>query len=297
MKNILAELSREMEDIIQRNEQSIVRVEGDESRYPSSGFFFNDEGLAVTSYHTAARAGKLTVTLDDGTEHEAELIGGDDRYDLALLRFEARGKVPQFSTGEELKAGHFVCALGRPGRVVRAAFGMVSLRSESYRTWRGGDLSYYIEVDGSLPGGFSGGPLVGGDGMVLGMNTSVPRGRGMTVPFADLEKSVRLIIDSGGVKRYYLGVNVEPVRLPSGVLEEKEVPATGLLVVEVEEGSPAAKTPVFLGDTFVSINEMRMRNINDLFGLLGSADEGLTFTARVLRGGKIIDVVISPELR
>ena len=219
----LQDISENLGKLIANLTPHIVRIRT--QRRTATGFTL-EPGRIVTAAHTLRKGGDIAVVTDGGEEKPARLAGRDFRYDLALLEVSDTPDPPPFADAADVTVGHLVFPLGRPGRSLRAAFGMVSVVAAGHRLPGGGELSTYIETDGNLPGGFSGGPLMDAAGRILGMNTSVPRGMGMTVPVDDLKASAARIGESGDLRRGYLGINTVPVPLTEGG-EEGQLPGVG----------------------------------------------------------------------
>jgi S1-C subfamily serine protease len=190
--------------------------------------------------------------------------------------------------------GHFALALGRPGTNVRATMGIISALGKAWRTPAGGSVDRYLQTDTVMYPGFSGGPLVDAQGRFVGLNTSaLLRGVSITVPAPTLERVVRDLKEHGSVRRAYLGVGAQPTRLPDAVAKDLDQ-ETGLLLVSVEPGSAAEKGGLFLGDTLVTLGESPLRHMDDLFNGLDSGRIGNSVTVRILRGGELIELTISP---
>ena len=290
MPSILEEMNNGLAEIIDVNTPIVVRISGSGRKHPFTGILWNEEGAVVTTAHSVSGAGELTVAGPEGSS-AAETAGIDPRFDCAVLRTDIHGPAPRFSDGAALRPGNLVLAMGRPGTVIRAALGMISLRAESFTTPRGGELDFYIEVDGSLPRGFSGGPLVDTTGAVIGMNSSLPRGTGMTVPTGNITESVRTILEKGAVRNYHIGITMQPIILPG------EGRRSGLLILGVETGSPAERVPLYLGDTLLAANGRPLYDVPDLHALLSTDNDGLVLETTILRAGKEEQVTVRPERR
>jgi S1-C subfamily serine protease len=181
-------------------------------------------------------------------------------------------------------------ALGRPGKSVRAALGIVSALGESWRTPVGGELESYIQTDLVMYPGFSGGLLVEANGKGVGLNTSgLLRGANLAVPFESLQRVVETLLEHGRIRRGYLGVSVQPVRLPAGVAEQLNQ-KIGLLVVSVEQDSPADEGGLVLGDAIVRVDDQAIHQADDLLTLLSGDRVGVDVSLRVVRGGELKDV-------
>jgi S1-C subfamily serine protease len=190
--------------------------------------------------------------------------------------------------------GHLVLALGRPGKTVQATLGIISaLSQDNWRTPAGGLLDRYLQTDVVMYPGFSGGPLVDVNGQVLGLNTSaLLRGVSLTVPAASISQVVETLLTHGRVRRGYLGISTQPVRLPES-LRQQLGQETGLLLVAVEEGSPGAKGGLVLGDTIVTFDGVSVRAYDDLIALLSGDKVGQEVPAQIIRGGQMQEMKVA----
>jgi S1-C subfamily serine protease len=289
MKEI-EELSNAFASAVEKAGQSVVRVEA-RRRLPASGIVWSSDGVIITAHHVVRRDEDIHVGLPGGEKVLAALVGRDPTTDLAVLRAEADGLTPPSWTGREgLHVGHLMMALGRPGQSVRAALGIISALGESWRTPVGGELESYIQTDLVMYPGFSGGLLVGANAKGVGLNTSgLLRGANMAVPFESLQRVVETLLEHGRIRRGYLGVSVQPVRLPAGVAEQLEQ-KIGLLVVSVEPDSPADESGLVMGDAIVRVDDQVVRQSDDLLALLSGDRVGVEVSMRVVRGGELKDV-------
>jgi S1-C subfamily serine protease len=235
----------------------------------------------------------ISVGLADGRSVAAKLVGRDPTTDLAVLRAEATGlKPPAWAEADSLRVGHLVLALGRPGKTVMATLGVVSALGESWRTPAGGLLERYLQTDVVMYPGFSGGPLVDAGGKVLGLNTSaLLRGISLTVPASSLRKAVETLLTHGRVRRGYLGVGSQPVRLPSALAGQLDQ-ETGLLLVSVEPDSPAEQGGLLLGDVIVALEGQPIRHLDDLLASLSGDRVGASVLVRIVRGGKVQELKV-----
>jgi S1-C subfamily serine protease len=276
---------------------STVRVEG-RRRYPLSGTVWSD-GVIVTTNRAVAREEGIRVGLPDGETIPASLVGRDPGTDLAVLRVEgtlpgALLQVPSWQD-EEMPVGSLVLLLGRPGEGVQASYGIVSRQSGAWRTATGSRVDRFIQVDARTFPGFSGGPLLSTVGTVVGVNTAaLLRGVPVTVPTATVMRVVEAILAHGRVRRGYLGIGVQPVRLPVGIRDETRQ-ETGLLVTMVQPDGAAWRAGLLLGDVLVALDGQLLRNIDDLQAYLADDRIGEQLSARVLRGGQLQDLTVRIE--
>jgi S1-C subfamily serine protease len=266
--------------------KSVVRVEG-RRRLAASGIAWREDGIVVTANHVVKRDEGVRITGADGAAHEATVVGRDPSTDIAVLQAQDVSLSPA-AHGDEPKVGHLVLALGRPGRTVQATLGIVSaLGTEPWRTPMGGQIDRYLQTDVVMYPGFSGGPLVGSDGRLLALNSSaLVRGVSVAVPLTTISSVVETLVTHGRIRRGYLGVSTQPVRLPAGAVEELEQ-ETGLLIVGVEPDSPADQGGMVLGDAIVGLDGSRVRHHDDLLALLSGDRVGRKVPVRILRGGQV----------
>ena len=294
MSTALPDFSEALADAVAAAEDGLVRVEG-RDRLPATGIVWDAEGLIVTAHHILERDDNINIGFLDGETVSAEVLGRDPATDLALLRTPKRGaRVPSWAEPESLRVGHLALALGRPGASVRATMGIISALGNAWRTPAGGPVDRYVQTDTVMYPGFSGGPLVDAQGRFVGLNSSaLVRGLSITVPAPTLNRVVTDLREHGSVRRAYLGVGTQPARLPDAVAKELGQ-ETGLLLVSVDPGSAAEAGGLFLGDTLVALGETPVRQMDDLFNGLGGDRIGKALTVRILRGGKSVELTVSP---
>jgi S1-C subfamily serine protease len=286
MAGVLENLSNDLAGVVETAGQSIVRVEA-RRRQSASGIIWSADGLIVTAHHVVERDDNIRIGLPDGSMAQGTLIGRDPTTDIAVLRVPKSGLIPATWAGEsDLKVGHLVVAVGRPEAGVQATLGIISAIDGEWRTMAGGAVSIYIQTDVVMYPGFSGGPLVSAAGAFVGLNSSaLLRGLSVTLPASTLRRVAEALTTHGRVKRGFLGVSAQPVRLPAniaGTLNQE----TGLLLISVEVDSPADKGGMMLGDTLVSLDGMQVRHMDDLMGVLAGDRVGKSVTAKVVRGGE-----------
>jgi len=287
MTNVMIELSNAMADAVTIADSSVVRIES-RRRIPATGIVWSDDGVIVTANHVVRRDDKINVGLADGRSVPATLVGRDPSTDIAVLRVEDEDLTALVEANkQDLGVGNFVLALGRPGKTVQATFGIVSALGNSWQTRMGGRIDRYLQTDVLMYPGFSGGPLVDGNGRLLGMNTSgIMGGVSLAVPTQTLSRVAETLLSYGRMKRGYLGVSTQKVRLPDD-LRETLGQKTGLLIVSTESNSPAAKGGLMLGDTIVGVSEEKVHSHDDLLAQLTGDVVGTAVPINIIRGGKV----------
>ena len=289
MTEVFQQISDALAATVEAMGPSIVRVEA-RRRFPATGIVWTRDGIIVTAHHVLEQDDNIRLGLHSGQTVTATLVGRDPTTDLAVLRATAPELVPPVwaePDGASLCLGHLVLALGRPGRSVQATLGIVSVRGESWRTPVGGLIDHYIQTDIVMYPGFSGGPLVNAAGQVIGLNTSVLlRGLSLTVPVATMRRVVEVLLAHGKIRRGYLGVSTQAVRLPA-VLMEPLQQETGLLVMTVEPNSPAEQGGLLLGDVLVTMEGTPVRHPDDLLTFLSADRIHTAVLVRLVRGGQL----------
>jgi serine protease Do len=258
-----------------------------ESRAVGSGFVVDASGLVVTNHHVVATADEIEVQLDDERTYPAELVGSDERTDVALLQLRGAKGLPAvaFGDSDELEVGDHVVAIGNPfGLDHTVTSGIVSAKA---RVIGAGPYDDFIQTDASINPGNSGGPLFNLRGEVVGINTAIaPRGQG--IGFAIPSNLARGMIDSlrdkGKVVRGWLGIAFQP--LDEALAAAVKAPdAKGALVANVTPGAPADKAGMKAGDVIVAVDGKPLADVRRLPSLVAGFEPGRTVPVEVLRAG------------
>ena len=293
MVEVLSDLSEALAGAVAAAAPSVVRIEG-RTRLPASGIVWSSAGVVVTAHHSLEYEENIVAGLENGETVPATLVGRDATTDLAVLKLGTSSLVPPtWADPEGLRVGHLALALGRPGQTVRATMGIVSALGKAWHTPAGGRIDPYLQTDVAMYPGFSGGPLVDANGKFLGLNSSaLLRGVSVAVPVPTLRRVVESLLAHGKVRRGYLGVGNQPVRLPP-VPAERLGQETGLLLVSVAPGSPAEQHGLHLGDTIVSLDGQPVRNPDELLALLSDDRIGKAVPVDIVRGGNLEDLTVT----
>jgi S1-C subfamily serine protease len=289
MTAVLQQFSDALATTVTGVSTGIVRVEA-RRRLPASGLVWSRDGIIVTTHHAIEQDDNIRVGLHSGQTVDATLVGRDATTDLAVLRVaSAELEPPAWAEpdGSTLLVGHLVLALGRPGQRVQATLGIVSALGDSWRTPAGGLMDRYVQTDIVMYPGFSGGPLVNMSGQILGLNTSaILRERSLAIPLTTLRRVTDMLLAHGRMRRGYLGVSTQAVRLPAA-LSERLGQETGLLLITAESNSPAEQAGLLLGDTLVALDGTPLRHPDDLLSCLSPERIGTTGLVRLVRGGEV----------
>jgi S1-C subfamily serine protease len=299
--NSLTALSDTLANAVARAGRSIVTVSA-RPRQSASGILWRpDQGetIILTADHVVEREDEIGITLPDGSETKAQLIGRDPSTDLAALRISGvdlgEGAAPAEIAGDP-KIGHLVLAIGRPGSSgLRASMGVISALEGPRRAWRGGEMEGIIFADLTLYPGFSGGPLVDLAGRVVGLSSShLTRESSTAIPVTTLRRVVASLLTHGRIRRGYLGVGTQQVPLSPALAQKAGVTQdTALLVVSVEAGSPAEQGGLILGDQVLALGGQPVTDAQTLRAQLGAERVGQPLAIKVLRGGEPAEISVT----
>jgi S1-C subfamily serine protease len=297
MASQLVELSNALASATEQAAANVVAVHS-ETRGSASGVIWR-AGVIVTSEHALRRDEDIRVTLADGRVAQATLVGRDPSTDLAVLKCpEATSAVASTGTGDPatLKPGSLILAVGRTrasGPV--AAFGAVSLVAPERKTWTGVSLSPYVRLDVSIQPTAVGGAVVDAAGKIFGVIT--PRfGRfGSTLtPAATVNNVVDTLLEKGRIPRGYLGVGLQPVRVPEALRQSlNREERTAAIVLEIEPNSPANRAGLMIGDIIVSLGGNNVSRLEDIHSKLHGSAIGKPFAIGFVRGGALQEAEIT----
>jgi S1-C subfamily serine protease len=271
-----------------------------------SGFVFTPDGLIFTNSHVVHDATKIYVSLADGGRFPAHIMGEDPATDLAVIRIgipdnDAPSLVAApLGDSKHLRVGQLAIAIGNPyGFQYTVTAGVVSALGRSLRSYSGRLIDDVIQTDASLNPGNSGGPLVTSDGRVIGVNTATIMGaQGLCFAIGiNTAKFVaaRLLRD-GKIRRSYIGVQAQTVPLHRRLVRFYDLPKeSGVVVISVEEGSPAKRIGMREGDVIVSLDGQPVAGVDDLHRLLTDARVGVSSTLTLLRHTERLEMKVVPE--
>src|SRR5438309_8469827 len=293
--SVMETLSSELASIAEGTGGAVGGVHAG-GRMPASGIEWR-EGIVVTADHAIRREAEIKVIGAEGKTVSAALSGRDSSTDLAVLKIgESGNAIADFAESTGLQLGQVVLALGRSwrGNLVASA-GIIGGLSGEWRTPRGGLLDQHIRLDLSLYPGLSGGPLVNGQGKIVGINTrGLAPGRALTIPVLTVNRVVDELLEKGHIARPYLGLAMQPVAIPEALRSKlKSETTSGLLVIHVEPGGPADKAGVLLGDVLTALQGKPLGELDTIQDLLGSAKVGERIGATAIRGGAPIQLSLT----
>jgi S1-C subfamily serine protease len=269
-----------------------------------SGFLITPDGYLVTNHHVAEAGNPIVVTLDDGSEREAQKVGDDMDTDLALLRIGSAAPLPHLALGESksLRVGQVVIAIGNPqGLAQTVTTGVVSALNRSLRARNGRLIEGVIQTDASLNPGNSGGPLLDTRAQVVGVNTAIIAGA-QSLCFSISADTARWVVSEllrhGQVRRAWLGVKAQTVPLPRRTVLHHglEVPSA-VGVDEVLPDGPAARSGLRAGDRIVGVDQLPTKDVDTLNRVLGGERIGRSVRVDLLRGVQKLAIDLVPVAR
>lgn len=269
-----------------------------------SGFIISEDGLVVTNEHVADKnARKIVISLPDGSQYEAEILGADELADLALLKINADRKFPyvKFGDSDRVMVGEWSLAIGNPFGLFEAAqpsvtVGVVSALHRDFRP----DPNYprvyldMIQTDAAINRGNSGGPLLNSDGEVIGVNTFIYTGGtssgfvglGFAIPSNRVKKIIEQLASTGEVSVPY-NAGMETTEMTYQLVRKYNLPEVpGLLVTSVNRDGPAFECGIVPGDIILKVGEERIQSQMHMNALFREYAEGDTMRIELLRKGK-----------
>jgi serine protease Do len=263
-----------------------------------SGFVIDSGGYIVTNFHVIEGADEITVLLHDDTNLTAELVGHDDRTDIAVLRVEPDTPLPAVGWGssEAMRVGDWVIAIGNPfGLGGSVTAGIISARARDINS---GPYDDFIQTDASINRGNSGGPMFNLDGEVIGINTAIysPSGGSVGIGFAIPSSLARNVVDQliefGRTRRGWLGVRIQSVTedIAEGLgLDE----ARGALVASVTPGGPAAEAGIEPGDVIIEFSDREIDEMRSLPRIVAETSVGSEVEVTVWRQGELETLTVT----
>ena len=269
-----------------------------------SGFILTSDGYIVTNYHVVGDAQTIQVTLYSGDTYDAQYVGGDEDYDIAVIKIEATGlQAVTLGNSEELNVGDHVLAIGNPlGELTFSmSGGMVSSVNRTINV--DGTPFNMIQTDTSINPGNSGGPLLNSYGEVVGIvsakysstgsNGETAEGLGFAIPINDVSSMIQDIMTNGYVSnRAYLGATIGTLNASMAQQYRYDI-TEGAFVYSVEEGGPAEQAGLQLGDVITAIDDTEITSLDDLTAARKSYTAGDTSTLTVYRQGETITLQLT----
>ena len=264
-----------------------------------SGFIIDPAGLVVTNNHVVENAREIAAITNAGKAIRAQLVGRDEKTDLAVLKLEQGERFPSVPWGDSdrIEVGDWILAVGNPfglGGTVTA--GIVSARG---RDLHAGPYDDFLQIDAPINSGNSGGPSFNLDGEVIGVNTAIfsPSGGSVGIGFAIPSNFARGIVAelvrTGRVERGWLGVNLQEVTPQMATRLGLKPDTDGVMIAAVEAGSPAARGGLRQGDVIVALDGRRIDQVRDVPRAIAARRPGTRVTLTLLRRGGEVDVPVT----
>ena len=288
--NTLQSLSNDLAGAVAAVAPSVVQVSG--RRRPATGLVYSD-GVIVTTRRAIGGEDGLQVRAGDQAPVEAELAGWDPASGLAIIKAAGVGAPPARVSETPARVGHLAIAVARSwSNAITATIGLVSVIGGPLPTGRRQSIPQVIRTSAPMHGGFAGGAFVDAAGALLGVTTAAEiRGLGVVIPAAIAWSTVASILQHGRVKRGYLGIGGQPVRMATAKAGPDQL-ASALLVVAVSPESPAAAAGLIVGDVIMAFDGQPVQSPDDLLDLLVADRVGRDVPLRVLRGGSPIEIKV-----
>ncbi len=275
-----------------------------------SGVLLDETGHILTNNHVIENSERVTVTLADGREYNARLVGADPSTDVAVIRIQPLGRerfpAAKLGDSDDLKVGDWVLALGNPlGLEFTVTAGIVSATGRSIGiladgSGRSASLEAFIQTDAAINPGNSGGPLVDLMGRVVGLNSAIESrtgyfsGAGFAIPINLAVRVAEDLIEDGRVHRPRLGVTIQDVNAADAELYRlKEV--AGAEIASVTPGDAAARAGLEMGDVVVSLEGQPIRTVTELQSRLALKQPGERVRLAVVRYGKRLERIVQLE--
>ncbi len=269
-----------------------------EQKSLGSGFLIDPRGYILTNNHVVENASKIKVKLDNGSVMPARIVGSDPQTDLAVLKIEGSNlPVLKLANSEDTKVGEWVLAFGSPfGLQETMTAGIISAKG---RVIGAGPYDNFLQTDAAINPGNSGGPLVNLEGEVVGINTMILsqsggfQGVGLAIPSSLAGDICHQIISSGKVTRGWLGVQIQDMTPDLAKSFDLKNPS-GVLVAEVDAGSPAAKAGIQSGDVILAFNNKTIRTAQDVSLAVADSKVGVPAKLKILRNSRemYLDVTV-----
>ncbi len=274
-----------------------LRKRRQEVQGAGSGFIIDPAGYIVTNNHVVGKADKIVVSLSDGTELPAHVVGVDPLTDVAVIRVQAGHPLPSVNFGDSraVEVGDWVIAAGNPfGLGGSITAGIVSARGRNIGE---GPFDDFIQIDAPINPGNSGGPVFNEDGQVVGMNTAIVSptggsvGIGFAIPSEILTRIVAELRRGGHVDRGWLGVSVQ--ELPADAPRPARGHAGGVGVIDVDRTGPASRAGLRAGDIVLAVDGTPVDTASDLIKAVSSVAPGGSVRLTLRRSGRELDLSVA----
>ncbi len=295
--SLMKQLSAELEELVAMATPAVLGVE--HRRGHGTGLVLSKDGYVLTNAHVVQGSDHLKIRLPQGETTEAQLVGADERTDLAVLRVHADGLTSlPLADERQLRVGQLVVAIGNPFRFERSvSLGVISALDRSLPGPRGGLFEGLIQTDAAINPGNSGGPLLDPDGSVLGINTAIipwAQGIGFAIPAPTASWVAGVLIHEGEVRRPFLGIAARSEEL-QGALSRSTGRTRAVRVLGVSGDGPAEVGGLRKGDLLLSANGRAVASVDDLQRVMVLSGPG-DVRLEVYRAERQQELLVRPRL-
>src|SRR5262245_27770232 len=283
----IAAFSREVAGLVASSAPAIAAVHA--GRHSSSAVYWRD-GLFAAASETIEREEEITLIVPSGRSAPAEFVGRDPTTGLALLKPDSADDAATLKPAGKIDPGNLVVVVGRAQDSMVAGLGVVAEAGPAWRSMRGGLIDRRIRLSGSIDPRAEGGAALDAEGAFIGLVLFGPYRRALVIPAETVDRVAATLAAEGHIPRGYLGAGLHPVR---------DQNARGAMVMTLEEGGPAEKAGLKLGDIITSWDGEAVEGVRDLIRHLGPDSVGKSVALGILRGGETrsVDVVIGARPR
>jgi len=293
---VLKSISDATTALVQKLSKSIVSVNSRMSR--GTGVVLNKDGYIVTCNHAISGCNKVKVGQGQKT-FDARIVGTDPYNDIALLKAEEHLDFKPIELGDSstLETGQFVLALANPfnRQQPTATTGIITNPDGTLRGLRGTAMENIVATDAKLNPGFSGGPLVDAEGKLIGINTAYVWSRGIAIPVNKVKTIADRLMSGRAIRKAYLGIVANSVIIPREIADQTGLDQeSGVMIFSVEQGSPARKAGLAMGDVIVQFNGKPVTSFYDLPRLLAEDVVGKETQLTIIRRENLLELAITP---
>ncbi|NJL45312.1 MAG: PDZ domain-containing protein [Leptolyngbyaceae cyanobacterium SM2_3_12] len=293
--NYLPTLSHTLAATLAQVGQSLVALRGPR-RHGVSGIHWRPGIIVAAELGRSPQADSKTLVLPNGNTATAAVVGRDPALDLVVLRVEQE-ELPTVTPSDltQLQVGHLVVAAGRDVETgLSASLGIVSNLGGPWQTMQGRPIDALIRPDITLYPSLLGGALVDTQGQVIGINLTGPRRQVVTLPATTVDRVVDTLLETGQIRRGYLGVGLQSVELPASLQQTLELTdRAGLMVISLDPDGPAEQSGLLLGDIVITLNQQPVSQLNQVKTVLQPEFIGQTIPAQIIRGGQRLDLPLT----
>jgi S1-C subfamily serine protease len=294
----LSSLSQALVELVASAATGVVAIKA--AAYRTTSGVALPGNLIAAANHALKRDSDIPLQTSSGAQSTGTVIGREPSLDLAILRTDLPIEPLPSREAGSIKAGDLVSVVGLTTDVgPSASLGIMGAVGGSRRTWRGGTLDHFFRLDVNLYPSQSGAAVVGADGALIGMATpALLRHSAVAVSLPTLTRVAEELLRQGRIRRGYLGVGMQPVPIPTSLREKLDVGHEhGLMVLSVEQGSPAEKAGWQLGDILLGLNDTPIIDVDELQATLRGDTVGRGVNALLIRGGEKVESEITIEER